>query len=50
MTRVSLPGGVRLRGDVSEERLQHLDRLQAFHVHLCRHRRAALQGEVFLLH
>ena len=46
----SPPGGVRLRGDVSEKRLQHPDCLQAFYVHLCRHRRAALQGEVFLLY
>lgn len=46
----SPPGGVWLRGDVSEKRLQHPDRLQALYVHLCRHRCAALQGEVFLLH
>lgn len=46
----SLPGGVWLRSDVSKERLQHLNRLQAFYVHLCRHRCSALQGEVFLLH
>lgn len=45
-----VPGGVWLRGDVSEERLQHPDRLQALHVHLCRHRRPALQGEVLLLY
>ncbi len=47
---LSLPGCVRLCGDVSEKRLQHPDRLQAFYVHLRRHRCAALQREVFLLH
>lgn len=46
----SPPGGVWLRGDVSEKRLQHPDRLQALYVHLCRHRCAALQGKVFLLY
>lgn len=43
-------GGFRLRGHIFKERLQHPHRVPALHVHLCRHRRAALQGEVLLLH
>jgi len=45
-----VPGGVRLRGELPEERAQHPHRLHALHVHLRRHRRAALQREVLLLH
>lgn len=51
-TRLSFSsaGCFRLRGHISEERLQHPHRVPALHVHLCCHRRAALQGEVLLLH
>lgn len=38
---IFLPGRVWLCCDISEERLQHPHRLQALHVHLCRHRCAA---------
>lgn len=48
--RCPSPGCVRLRGELPEERPQHPDRLRALHVHICCHRGAALQGEVFLLH
>lgn len=42
--------GLRLRGQLAQERLQHSHRLHAFQLHLCRHRRAVVQGQVLLLH
>lgn len=47
---VNTSGRVRLRGQLSEERPQHPHRLHPLHVHLRRHRCAALQGQVLLLH
>lgn len=43
-------GRVRLRGELAEERAQHPHRLHALHVHLRRGGRAALQGQILLLH
>jgi len=47
---LSLPGGVRLCGELAEERAEHPHRLHALHVHLRRGGRAALQGTLLLLH
>lgn len=47
---VNTSGRVRLRGQLSQERPQHPHRLHPLHVHLRRHRCAALQGQVLLLH
>lgn len=46
----SLVGRVRLCGELAEERVEYPHCLHPVHVHLCRHCRAALQGQVFLLH
>ena len=45
-----LPGGVRLRGELAQERGEHYDRLHAVPVHLRRHRRPAVQRTILLLH
>ena len=43
-------GGVRLRHQLAEERLQHPGRVPPLPLHLRRHRRPALQWKVLLLH
>uniref|UniRef100_A0A8D8K4Z8 (northern house mosquito) hypothetical protein n=1 Tax=Culex pipiens TaxID=7175 RepID=A0A8D8K4Z8_CULPI len=43
-------GGLRLRRRFAQERHQHPDRVHPVSVHLCRHRGAAVQRQVLLLH
>ena len=50
MGTLVVAGGVRLRGELAQERGEHHDRLHAVPVHLRRHRSPAVQGPLLLLH
>ena len=48
--RAQAQSRLRLRRQLAEERIQHLDRLHALPLYLCRRGRPALQRQVLLLH